>query len=216
MAGSKFQVHVSGGSRRGSKLFTIVFLGAILGVAGLGVWFYRDTPGQIRHVTERDGLAVMSAFALAMRGVPAEAEQPLLQALERGEPALRAASARALATTHKDDFVAHLGARATTDSAVEVRVAAVEALGELGNGMLAARWISPALDDPADKVKIAACRAVAKLGLGHLAYEVIPLLQHSNRLVINASQEALEKLSGTTRGTDPIAWRQVFEERGGR
>jgi hypothetical protein len=165
----RFQMHTSGKSNRGSKLFTVVFAGALLLVGGGGWMFYRDTEGQIGHVKAKDGLATISAHALAMRGLAAQAEQPLLEALEQN-----------------------------------------------GHAMPAMRWLSEALGDPDSRVKVAACRAVAALRMEHLVDGILPHLQHSERKVVIAAQTALESLSGTTCGTDPIAWRKLFDERAGR
>lgn len=212
----RFQVHTTGAGNRGSKLFTLLFGGAIVLVGGGGYWFYSDTDGQIGHVRARDRLATISAHALGMRGVPAQAEQPLLDALEQGDPPLRAASARALGTLGKEEMVAFLGNRATTDPVAEVRVAALEALTQNGVAMPSSRWLGQALSDRDDKVKVAACRAVGELGLEHLAFDVIPHLNYHERKVVAAAQAALEKLSGTTCGTDTLAWNKLFEERRGR
>lgn len=213
MAGEskRFQVHITSPGRRGSKLFTLAFGGLIVSVGVGGYWFYTNTPGQIEHVRSRDRLATISAQVLTARGVPPEAEAPLLEALEHGEPALRAAAARALGSLQKEEHVALLGGR-TTDSSPIVRVAAIEALERNGNGMLAGRWLEPALGDPVDIVKVAACRAVAALGLRHLHPGLIGLLAHNDRKVNNAAREALEKLSGTTYGMDQIRWGEHFSQ----
>lgn len=212
MAGEskRFQVHVTNPGRRGSKVFTVLFGGAIVAFGVGGYWFYSNTAGQIEHVRARDRLAAISAQVLGARGVPPEAEAPLLEALEEGEPALRAAAARALGTMKKDEHVALLGGRVSDPSPL-VRLAAIEALERNDHPMLAARWLEPALADPVDQVKVAACRAVAALGLRHLHPPLIGLLAYPERKVNTAAREALEKLAGTTYGTDPIRWAEHFE-----
>lgn len=213
----RFAVHTTGGtSHRGSKLFTVLFGGAIVLVGGGGYWFYQDTAGQIGHVQARDRLGTISAHALAMRGVPENARQPLLDGLEQGDPPLRAACARALATLRQEELVAPLGDRVLRDSSPEVRVAAVEALTENGVALPSSSFISHALSDADDRVKMAACRAVADLKLEHLAYEVIPLLNHHDRKVAITAQTSLEKLTGTTAGTDTVNWNKLLDERRGR
>lgn len=167
----RFSIHSSGSSKKGSKLLTALFVIVIVVGGGAAAAFWSDTPRLIKHVAERDKLAVPAAWVLRQQGPPEEAREPLKAALEQGEPRLRAAAARALGAYRKRDLVAELGKSVTTDSDPSVRAAAAEGLGMIAESNCA-QWIRAALEDRSPDVQAAACGAVADL----VMFEEIPTL----------------------------------------
>jgi HEAT repeat protein len=166
-----FHVYSSGRKGRGSKLLTATVVIVGVAVVGGGVAFWFDRPRLVKHVAERSHLALPAAWALGTQGPPPEAREPLVAALETGEPRLRALAARALGGYRSRDLVAELGKAAVSDADASVRRAAVAALDHVGESN-AIPFIRHALGDGDPGVQAAACSGVATFGLT----DQIPLL----------------------------------------
>ncbi len=216
----RFEIHQSRSPNRGSKLGTAILVVLLLGGGGSGTWFWRDRDGLVRHVRERDRLAVPAAWVLSLQTVEGvtpwaeEARAALKKSLEAGEPWLRRASARALGTARRVDVVPFLGAAAVRDEEAAVRAAAVQGLGV--NGEPSARsYVEAALRDPEAEVRKAACRAVGALGLDRLIPLVIEQLYDSDTGVRRAAVEGLEAFmpDGNSFGGDADHWRRWYEAR---
>lgn len=207
------QVHTSG-SNRGSRFGTALLV-VVLAVAGWGFHgFWTDRPGLIQHVAERDGLALPAAWALARQGVPEEASGPLREALEKGDPRLRAAAAKALGTRKDRGDVPFLGDAAINDAEPSVRAAALRAIGAIGDGT-AGRFVERALDDASGDVQVAACEAVAGCQLQRFIPQLIDHLKHYDANIQRAAKAALESFTGPDEsyGFDPAEWSNWYQRR---
>ncbi|MCO5168598.1 MAG: HEAT repeat domain-containing protein [Planctomycetes bacterium] len=213
-----FHVHSSGRGRRGSKLLTAAFL--VVGVVGVGgaVAFWSDRKRLVEHVARRDHLAVPAAWVMSLQGPPSEAREPLVEALEKGEPRLRAAAARALGAYGKRDLVAELGRAAVADDAPDVRRAAVEALGAVGesNGR---SFVERALHDEAPGVRAAACDAVASIGMVDCIPTVVGFLGSTDLDLRQSAKRALDRFlreGEPSHEFDQKAWLEWYHRGGGR
>lgn len=160
-----YQVHRSG---RASKVVTGLFLLVVAVLVGGAVVFWFDQPKLVQHVQKRDDLAVLACQVLSLQGAPESARMPLIEALELGQPSLRAAAAKALGSRKAHDDVPYLGKAATKDAEAKVRAAACEGLGVVGEGY-AREWLRFAIDDPDLDVQAAACLAVGQCKVLELA-----------------------------------------------
>ncbi|MBX3470228.1 MAG: HEAT repeat domain-containing protein [Planctomycetes bacterium] len=213
-----FTPHSSGRRGHGSKLLTAVFL--IVGVVGVGgaIAFWSDRKRLVKHVAERDHLAVPAAWVLGVQGPPPEAREPLVAALEQGEPRLRAAAARALGAYKKRDVVAELGRAAVKDEAPAVRAAAVEALGTVGesNGRT---FVERAFHDDALEVRLAACDAVASLHMVDHVPTLVGLLASTDLKLRQAAKRALDRFlpeGDASFEFDQRAWLEWYHRGGAR
>lgn len=163
-----YQVHRSG---RASKVVTGAFLLVVAVLIGGAVAFWFDQPKLVQHVQKKDDLAVLACQVLAIQGAPETARMPLIDALEGGQPSLRSAAAKALASRRQHDDVPYLGKAATKDALPKVRAAACEGLGTVGEGY-AGQWLRFAIDDPDLDVQAAACLAVGQCKV----LELVPYL----------------------------------------
>lgn len=188
----RFAIHSSGRSKHGSKLLTAVLVTVVVVGGGAAGLFWSDTPRLVKHVAERDKLAVPAAWVLRQQGPPEEAREPLKEALELGEPRLRAAAARALGAYRKRDLVAELGKAVTTDADAGVRAAAAEGLGMIGesNG---GPWVKAALRDSSPDVQAAACGAVADLVLLECVPTLIDFLESQHIPLRQGAKRALDR-----------------------
>lgn len=186
------KAHITRQPNRGSKLLTAVLLVVVIAGLGGGGVFWMDQARLIEHVAQRDSLAVPAAFALRHQGPPEDARQPLLAALERGEPSLRAAAARALGAYRSRDLVTDLGKAAVSDADPSVRVAALEGLDQTGesNGI---SFVKQALVDPSDDVKAAACGAVAGMKLYECIPDLIDFLESQHVGLRRSAKRALDR-----------------------
>ncbi len=160
-----YQVHRSG---RASKVVTGAFLLVVATLVGGAVVFWFDQKKLVKHVAEKDDLAVLACQVLSLQGAPESARMPLIEALETGQPSLRAAAAKALGSRKAHDDVPYLGKAATRDTEAKVRAAACEGLGVVGEGY-AREWLRFAIDDPDLDVQAAACLAVGQCKVLELA-----------------------------------------------
>lgn len=209
----RFSIHSSGRSRHGSKVLTAIFVTVVVVGGGAAGVFWSDTPRLVKHVAERDKLAVPAAWVLRQQGPPEEAREPLKAALELGEPRLRAAAARALGAYRQRDLVAELGKAATTDADAGVRAAAVEGLGAIGesNG---ARWVKAALRDSSPDVQAAACGAAADLALLECVPELIDFLESTHIRLRQGAKRALDRFlpeGESSREFDRAGWTIWYE-----
>lgn len=208
-----FHVHSTGPKGRGSKLLTGLLGVVVIVGGGAAAAFWFDGKRLVKHVAERDHLAVPAAWVLSLKGPPPEAREPLVAALEEGEPRLRAAAARALGAYHKRDLVAELGKAATVDKDAAVRRAAVEALDTIGESN-ATPFVLRALDDPDEGVKAGACGAVASLGLEDQIPTLIDFLGSMNSdLRLNAKRALMRFLPEDAPGWeyDRDAWLRWYQ-----
>jgi hypothetical protein len=160
-----YQVHRS---KRTSQIVTGAFLVVVAVLVGGAVVFWFDQPKLVQHVQKKDDLAVLACQVLAMQGAPESARMPLIEALETGQPSLRAAAAKALGSRRSHEDVPYLGKAATRDAEAKVRAAACEGLGVVGEGY-AREWLRFAIDDPDLDVQAAACLAVGQCKVLELA-----------------------------------------------
>jgi hypothetical protein len=172
-----------GGARRGSKtgaritaglLFVVIAVGV-----GAGVVFWTDEKALIRHVKERDHLAVAACWVMSKRGAPADAREPLYAAIEQGHPTLRAAACLALGSRKKNEDVAHLGKLSN------------EAKGMIGDGY-ARHWLRQSIDDPDLTVQAAACGAVGPCQLEELCPFLIEKLASQDVKLRHAAKRSLD------------------------
>lgn len=200
---------------RGSKVLTAIFVAVAIALGGGGYAFWTDRAGHLRHLQERDGMAVASVWAELKQGVDPKFKPALVEGLEKGQPTLRAACATALGALRDPDAVAELGQAATKDASPAVRRSAIEAL-ELVGSSLAQPYVRAALDDPDLEVEGAACRAAGGLGLRELVVLVIEKLGHSDAKLRLAAQAGLERFlrpGDANPGQDVGAWNRFFAGR---
>jgi hypothetical protein len=201
---------------RGSKAFTVVAGAVLLGTIAIGYRFWSDREGLVRHVRDRDQLAVLSVWVMLRQGVDAQkARQPLLDALEQGQPSLRSAAVKALGTLKDGDLIPEIGKAATRDASPAVRLSGLEALEQIGRTS-AQPFVRTALDDPDLTVQGAACRCAGGLEL----HDMIPLIieklgSSDNKLRIDAQAglECFLKPGETSRGAEPGEWSRFFASR---
>lgn len=213
-----FHLHSSGRTGRGSKLLTGLLAVVVLVGGGAAATFWFDRAKLLKHVAERDHLAVPAAWVLGMQGPPPEARDPLVKALEQGEPRLRAAAARALAGYRSRDLVAELGKAASSDGDPGVRRAAVEALDRVGESN-AIPFIRRALGDPDVGVQAAACSGVATFGLDEEIPTLIGFLASlDSDLRLNAKRALVRFLPEGEPGWeyDVEAWTRWYTSGGNR
>lgn len=187
-----FHVHSSGRSRHGSKILTALLVTVVVVGGGAAGVFWSDTPRLIKHVAERDKLAVPAAWVLRQQGPPEEAREPLKAALEEGEPRLRAAAARALGAYRKRDLVAELGKSLTTDADAGVRAAAAEGLGMIGESNCMP-YVRLALEDSSPDVRASACVAVADLVMLDCVPTLINFLESNHIPLRQNAKRALDR-----------------------
>jgi HEAT repeat protein len=210
-----FRLHSSDDKRRGSKVLSAVFVIGALAVVGGGVVFWFDRGALLRHVAERDRLATPAAWVLYLQTPPAEAQQPLVDALQQGtEPGLRAAAARALGEYRSRDLVAELGDAAVRDPDPGVRRAAVMSLDRIGTEN-AASFVRHALvedDDP--DVQAAACSAVATLELYDMIPPLIDRLASTSIPLRQAAKKALDRFlppGEVSKDFDRVLWHTWYD-----
>lgn len=210
-----FHVHTSGRANRGSKLLTALFVIGGLAALGGGAAFWFDRPRLVKHVAERSHLAVPAAWVLGTQGPPPEAREPLLSALETGEPRLRALAARALGAYRSRDLVAELGKAATSDPDPAVRRAAVAALDVTGESN-AIPYVRRAFEDPDPGVQAAACGAVATFELEEYIPSLIAHLSSQDTDLRLAAKRALQRFLPEGQegwGYDRDAWMRWYQSR---
>jgi len=214
-----FNLHAPRMKSRGSKLLSLVFLVLLVGVPFAGHKFYSDTPGLLKHVEQRDALAVPALYALHHKGPPRDSEQLFRETFtdESAPERVRAGAARCLGT-FQDDLIARLlGQRALDDPSPIVQEAACRAMGDNGK-TTAAPYLERILrgGGAAHRTLAGAAYAVGKLGLRQLVDDVIELINSPDHDVRADAQAALEAFTpeGVTFAQDRDDWKQWFNEHG--
>lgn len=124
--------------------------------------------------------------------------EPLLKGLSAPEWQVRAAAARKLGTEREQAGVAPLATILLNDEAVEVKIAAARALGELADSTSVESLIA-ALHDPSDEVKAAAAWALGELGAHVLRSTPLENLLNTDDVSVRvAAIRALGKLEERT------------------
>ncbi|MGE0708073.1 MAG: HEAT repeat domain-containing protein [Planctomycetota bacterium] len=218
---ARYEVARTPKSNKGSKLLTAIFAILLIGVPGAGYYLYRDTPGLVRHVRARDGLAVASIQLLALKGAPLDSQELLLEALVDANmsPRFREGAAKCLGKLKLEDALINrtLGQSSAEDPSPLVRAAALRAIGDNGYATMARDPLRRAFREEQDEdVKCAAAYAVGKLGLRDMIPEVMTLLSSTRNHVRSAGVEALETFTnpGETYGQDRKAWLEWYEKNG--
>ena len=206
-------VHLTKAPNRGSKVGTAVLVVLVVGGGLGGSWFWSNEAAQVEQLSKRGPLALPAAYVLTWKGASEKTEEPLRDALEHGEPRLRAQSAKALATLRRRENVAFLGDSAVNDPEESVRLAAVVALGQNGETN-AQPFLQQALEDSSIPVQSAACRAAGKLRLTALIPHLIERLKHHDGDLLRAAREGLEEFTpeGISFEFDPGRWQKWYEE----
>ena len=214
-----FNLHAPRKKSRGSKLLTLIFLVILIGVPLAGNTFYKDTPGLLKHVEQRDALAVAALYALHHKGPPRDSEQLFREAFtdESAPEGVRAGAARCLGT-FQDDLVGRLlGQRALDDPSPIVQEAACRAMGDNGKTS-AAPFLDRILRGGGASLRAlaGAAYAVGKLQLRAYVDDVVELLASPDYDVRAEAQAALESFTpeNVTFGQDRDDWKQYFLENG--
>lgn len=210
-----YSVHRSG---RASKVVTGAFLLVVAVLVGGAVVFWFDQPKLVQHVQKKDDLAVLACQVLSLQGAPESARMPLIEALEAGQPSLRAAAAKALGSRRAHDDVPYLGKAATHDVEAKVRAAACEGLGVVGEGY-AREWLRFAIDDPDLDVQAAACLAVGQCKVAELAPYLIEKVESTHPPLKKKAINGLQLFLGPGEfdpGGDRRKWNDWWNKRSQR
>jgi HEAT repeat protein len=195
----RFDVHVTkGAGPRGSKLWSVLVVAALLLIGGAGYYFWVQEEKLANHLRNRDGLAVAAAWAIYLKGAaPEVAFDPLLKASEAPDPGLRKPAVHALGTYGRREIVAPLMQILADDSDHGVRAAAASALGKNGNSEnpLLQGAIKAALTDAHSEVRVAAATAAGDLHYDDLIPDLIGMLGDTQRTVKTAAKRSLESFT---------------------
>lgn len=211
----------SGGPSRGSKTGArltagLLFVVIAVGVGG-GVLFWTDEKGLIRHVKERDHLAVAACWVMSRQGAPSDAREPLYEAIAQGHPTLAAAACLAVGSRRKNEDVAYLGKLSNEHKEPVVRAAACEALGTIGDGY-ARHWLRHAIDDPDLRVQTAAAGAVGPCQLEEMCPFLIEKLASQDVKLRHAAKRSLDTFLAPGEETydmDRDRWTRWWRDRKG-
>ncbi|HHT9133651.1 MAG TPA: HEAT repeat domain-containing protein [Candidatus Avalokitesvara rifleensis] len=142
------------------------------------------------------------SLALLKKAVDNKDQKALVEALRSQYPEVRVAAAKALAQTDNPETVSALATALRNDREKDVRVAAAQSLGELGDES-AAESLLRALNDENVSVRESAARALANFKGEDVVKSLTGLLNENTTPVAIAAAESLGQV-GSAKAVEPL------------
>lgn len=190
--------------------------GQILGLVTLDKIKTRSSTRALIKLSARSSL-VIRALALATLG-PRKGravDNALLKGLKDKQPTIRVAAAEAIGRSRSARNVKRMVpplVRAARDADTEVRIAAIESLGMLGDK----RGVPPmraALHARQPKLRKTALFALRFVADQRAVPDVIELLRDDDRMMVRDAGKTLERITGVDFGVDYELWKGWWEAR---
>jgi HEAT repeat protein len=190
----------------------------VVGIGGAVVFFVSDEV-LLKKLDEQGALAVPAAYVLGLHGCKEPARKPLWKTLDsnKAPEGLRVACAWSLGHAHSRDVVPWLRSAACDEPKIQIRLAAVKALGE-NKDFLASDTLSRLIDNDSEgPVRGAACAAAGELGDISLVPVLIPKLHEGTFGIRETAHKALLQLTGQSFPMEnEAAWQSWWDKTHGR